>query len=354
MSGGPPPAKVPTFGVRFDSYDDFLVEYTDHLRRGFTVLPLGDQLVAGSAVRLRIQLPDGQTLRVTGSVEEEASGLEGGEVRVQLDKLAEGQRMVLESCLHGGHMEGAVDDAGTARLEVLLVDDAVSVRLSLGDLMRARGFRVRVADNGLEALSAALKQIPHVILSDVEMPVMDGWKFLHMVRNRPRLAHVPFVFLTRLGDEMSRLRGYRMGVDDYLPKDTPPEEIITRVMSVADRRQRAGKGAAGQGLRGDLRHVRLGSVLAFLEAETRTGDLHLTHHDGDRCVMQICRGLLEGVDDLGSFNQPRDRVFQLLGWTRGDFEFFASEEREPDPEATKLGYLLLEHARREDEANAGI
>ena len=72
-------------------------------------------------------------------------------------------------------------------INLLLVDDSVGVRIELGDALRDRGLRVRVAENGLVAIAAALKRPPDIILSDVEMPVMDGWTFLRMTRARQRL-----------------------------------------------------------------------------------------------------------------------------------------------------------------------
>ena len=240
-------------------------------------------------------------------------------------------------------------------INVLLVDDSVTIRIELGDAMRARGMRVRVADNGLAALSAALKRVPDVILTDVEMPVMDGWTLLRTVRKRAKLANVPVVFLTALSDEMSRLQGYRLGVDDYLSKDTKPEEVMARLRGALLRRARAPEDRPGaQGLRGDLEHVRLGSVLAFLESERRTGELRIKN-GSDQAVLHVCRGYLEYVENLGRFAHATDRVFDLLEWNHGEFEFFNRDGsgENPSDDATPLSYLLMEHARRIDEANAG-
>ena len=73
----------------------------------------------------------------------------------------------------------------------------------------------------------------------------DGWTLLRMARARKKLAHIPIVFLTALSDDMSRLQGYRMGVDDYLPKTLPPDEIIARIQGVLARRK-ARKAAEAQ------------------------------------------------------------------------------------------------------------
>jgi DNA-binding response OmpR family regulator len=210
-----------------------------------------------------------------------------------------------------------------------------------------------VAENGLVAVSAALKRPPDVILSDVEMPVMDGWTFLRMVRSRQKLAHTPFVFFTRLSDDLSRLQGYRMGVDDYLAKDTSPDEVLARIGAIVSRQGRGGTPSAEvvDNLRGDLRHVRLGSLLSFLEGEKRTGDLILEHAT-ERVAVTLVRGAVYDVDNLGKFTHVRDRIFEMLDWAHGEFEFVASdEEYAADTQTTAVTYLLLEHARRADEGN---
>jgi hypothetical protein len=193
------------------------------------------------------------------------------------------------------------------------------------------------------------------------MPEMDGWTFVRTVRARPSLAQIPIVFLTRLSDDLSRLRGYRLGVDDYLPKTMAPDEIIARMQGVLARRQQLEVPAAGAvggqgGLRGRLEHVRLGSLLAFLESERRSGALHLTR-GADSCTLHLDNGTLEFVDDLGRYTHPHDRVFELLSWTQGEFALVADAplpSAASDQPTTPLTYLLMEHARREDEANAKV
>ena len=356
-------AKVPTFSVRFESHDAFLVEYTDTLRHGFVVLPLADSLPPKSAVRLRVHLPDETVLFLTGrAARPAAAGPQFGEVdagiRVDLDRLTPAQLAALEGCvetlvgteLSDGPSSSAVADAEEP-LSVLLVDDSVSQRIELGDALRARGMRVRVADNGLVGLSAALKKVPDVVLTDVEMPQMDGWGLLRSIRQRKKLLHVPIVFLTRLTDEMSRLRGYRMGIDDYLPKTMPPDEIVARIHGVLARRRQLPAVVAGHGLRGDLEHVRLGSVLSFLEQERRTGALHV-RNGADRAILHVVCGALTGVEHLGRCQHAHDRVFELLDWTHGSFELVAmivGQDVPANEDSTPLSYLLMEHARRSDE-----
>ena len=367
----PTGSKPPIFKVAFDTYDDFLVEYGDHLRKGILMLPGATGLGPGQDVRIKLVLPNEQVLYIKGTTREHKSGgyaalghkSGNDEVQVQLAPFSPDQTEALEACVSGAIVTESgkhpIPDAGPINL--LLVDDAVGVRIELGDALRDRGLRVRVAENGLVAIAAALKRPPDIILSDVEMPVMDGWTFLRMTRARQRLAHIPFVFFTRLTDDLSRLQAYRMGVEDFLSKDTGPDEVLARLQGVLARHKTRPAPAAiasvgggqGQGLRGDLEHVKLGSLMSFLESEKRSGRL-LLDNGRDQAVLEITGGALSGVENLGNYAHAHDRVFELLDWGRGSFEFVAVDE-EDMPKAsgqlTPMTYLLMEHARRADEAN---
>lgn len=350
---------VPTFGVRFESRDDFVVEYADRLRGGRLRLPVDPPPAPGASIRVKLTLPDQAVLYLRGQVSRTFT--REGDTVVELEPFNPAQREALENCVDG--VVGRDDDPCTVPnpptgepLHVLVVDDSVSHRIELGDILRARGMRVRVAENGLLALSAALKKLPDVILTDVEMPQMDGWSLLRSIRQRKRLRSVPVVFLTRLSDELSRLRGYRMGADDFLPKDMPADEIAARLIGVVTRRRQLPATPDTHGLRGELEHVRLGSVLAFLESERRSGALRL-RRDTETSTLHMRNGALAKVESLGSNSHPHDRVFEMLGWQRGEFDFQAAgsaEEPLPGPAndgaITPVSYLLMEHARREDEA----
>jgi len=353
MADAPKPAKIATFGVRFESYDDFLVEYTDNLRRGFLMLPGVRNLEASQPVRVKLSLPNRAILYLSGTAFE--LGADGGKgTLIKLAAFTAEQERIFGLCVNSvlDTSSPQADPPPARPLNVLLVDDSASVRAEMAAALRERGLNVTTAENGLMAISAALKSEPDLLLTDVEMPEMDGWTLLRMARGRKKLAHVPVVFLTALSDDMSRLQGYRMEVDDYLPKGLSPDEIVARLQGVVARRMSL-NGAENRGLRGDLQHVRLGSVLSFLEAEKKTGDLRLENGE-DSAVLRLVQGVLRDVKNLGYAASAIDRVFDLLDWTTGQFEFFTlAPEQIGDLglEPLSVTYLLMEHARREDEAN---
>src|SRR5207253_9687536 len=81
------------------------------------------------------------------------------------------------------------------RRSVLLVDDSMVIRHSVCRWLEERGFRVETAGNGLEALRSIEARLPDVVISDLQMPVMDGAQLLRVLRASPRTAHLPVIIL---------------------------------------------------------------------------------------------------------------------------------------------------------------
>jgi len=182
------------------------------------------------------------------------------------------------------------------------------------------------------------------------MPRMDGWQFLRMVRARPSLAASPVVFMTTMTGDEERLRGYQLGVDDYLSKPFVAEEMLARVDRLVQRIQRTSRpNVEKKTLRGDLMQVSLASVLSFLENEHMSGELLIVGKS--RARMLLSEGKLLRTE----LNEPvpaAERPYVVLGWKRGQFEFVPQEiDVDPSDSPQSLTSLILEHARRSDESS---
>jgi CheY-like chemotaxis protein len=200
-----------------------------------------------------------------------------------------------------------------------------------------------------------LKQVPDIILSDVQMPRLDGWQLLRLIRARPALACVPVIFLTSLDSEAERLRGYRLGVDGYIPKPYTPEELLVRVHQILRRvGQAAARGVQQTPLRGDLEHVALGSLLSFLEVEKKSGILLVVGAQVARLFVADGRLLRAEIESSTHDQNSTEVLEQALTWASGQFEFLPQAV----PEASDFGddsitSLLIEHARKSDEFKQG-
>jgi DNA-binding NarL/FixJ family response regulator len=106
-----------------------------------------------------------------------------------------------------------------AHKKILCIDDDRAVVEMIAEDLTARGFEVTVAHDGHDGLVAILKNMPDLVLCDINMPVMSGFEVLERLNAlAPRLGRIPFVFLTALSDRDSELRARRLGADDYVTK----------------------------------------------------------------------------------------------------------------------------------------
>ncbi|HBP16346.1 MAG TPA: hybrid sensor histidine kinase/response regulator, partial [Planctomycetes bacterium] len=101
---------------------------------------------------------------------------------------------------------------------VLVVDDSLVSRQKLGRSLEALGFDPIVAVDGMDALGLLERIKPLLILTDIEMPRLDGFALVRRVRARPKLAGVPVVIVSNRGSEQDREAGLQAGADAYLPK----------------------------------------------------------------------------------------------------------------------------------------
>lgn len=115
---------------------------------------------------------------------------------------------------------------------VLVVDDAPDIREMLKDILELDGFDVITAGDGTEGLRALYTGRPSLVISDVGMPEMDGWLFLERLRE---FTDVPVILLTAWGDESDKIRGLRLGADDYVVKPVQRGELLARVDAILRR-----------------------------------------------------------------------------------------------------------------------
>jgi DNA-binding response OmpR family regulator len=119
-----------------------------------------------------------------------------------------------------------------ANRHILVVDDDPDIRGLLRELLDRRGFAVTEAKDGQEALRVFFDQRPDLVVLDVAMPGLDGWKTLERIRE---LSDVPVVMLTAKATELEKTRGLRAGADDYVTKPFGRQELLARVEALLRR-----------------------------------------------------------------------------------------------------------------------
>lgn len=114
---------------------------------------------------------------------------------------------------------------------VLIIDDSVTVREQIIRILESFSLfsRYYEAEDGLEGFKKLRASQVDLILCDLEMPRIDGFKFLSMLKSRPELQDIPVLILTGMGDRDRKLRGLEQGASDYITKPFDPEELVARV-----------------------------------------------------------------------------------------------------------------------------
>ena len=116
-------------------------------------------------------------------------------------------------------------------MKILIAEDDPTIRGNLLRTLRLEGYEPVAVENGRLALEQLQTLVPALILSDVQMPELDGHRLLQAVRADPRLAGLPFVFLTARADRSDVREGMNLGADDYLTKPFQREELLQMVRS---------------------------------------------------------------------------------------------------------------------------
>jgi putative two-component system response regulator len=101
---------------------------------------------------------------------------------------------------------------------ILIADDSRMIRRILVDNLSNYGYRVIESENGDVALTLTLEHHPDLIISDINMPIMDGFDFCWSVKKTEAIRHIPFIFLTTRDEISDKVRGRNLGAAEYVNK----------------------------------------------------------------------------------------------------------------------------------------
>jgi two-component system chemotaxis sensor kinase CheA len=118
----------------------------------------------------------------------------------------------------GSRIKTPIERPATERRSILVVDDALTVRELQRSILERAGFDVRVATDGSHALSNLAERPSDLVLTDIEMPNMDGFALTEAIRAHPTLANIPVLMLSSRSSDADRQRGLEVGADGYIVK----------------------------------------------------------------------------------------------------------------------------------------
>jgi len=122
-------------------------------------------------------------------------------------------------------------------LTILIVDDDLGTRLSISDYLEMASYSVLTAVDGQEALDMVEAYRPHLMVTDIVMPRMNGYELVRCVRQHPAFRLLPVIFLTARNKTEERIQGYQSGADLYLPKPFELKELGAAIRNLLERSQ---------------------------------------------------------------------------------------------------------------------
>jgi two-component system alkaline phosphatase synthesis response regulator PhoP len=119
---------------------------------------------------------------------------------------------------------------------ILIVDDELDLVETIRFPLELEGYTVLVSCNGEDALNQARREMPHLILLDVMLPKLDGYKVCRLLKFDEKYKHIPILMLTAKVQEKDKAMGKDAGVDEYIGKPFDIDELVQKVKSYLDKR----------------------------------------------------------------------------------------------------------------------
>jgi len=256
---------------------------------------------------------------------------------------------------------------------ILVVDDDLWIQRTTASVLGQQGHQVSLAGDAPSAFALASRIRPDAIVTTVSLPALDGWSWWERLRALPACARTPIVFLLPSGDTPTEVSGVEAR-DQRLRKPfrvedlertivtllgDQPVDIATSASEATPRPHQRSvdphKPSAGHrplsALRGELDQISLASVLTVLEMERKNGILMAEHvREVGRLFLRRGRIIRAAIDEPALSGAAA--VYQMLTWGAGSFDFLAGDVGGVDDIQASTTYLLIEGARRLDEAKA--
>jgi CheY-like chemotaxis protein len=228
--------------------------------------------------------------------------------------------------------------------KVLVVDDdrLILEMLTLG-LQRAN-METKTARNGVEALQIAWDFQPDIIIMDILMPMIDGMEAASVLKNHPRTAKIPIIFISGKGNPPDSTENL---AEAYVQKPFRLEDLVSRIQSVLRERESLGKEMKeDKDFFGKLSLIGLADLIQILEQRRNTGTLTLTN-EAKKGIVYFQEGSI--LDATVGERKGARAIYHLAAWDKGDFSFRSEPVSVPTAIRASGTQLVLEGIRRLDE-----
>jgi len=219
----------------------------------------------------------------------------------------------------------------------------------LRESLEASGFEVIVASDGLQAWQKISSDVPDLILSEVNLPKLDGFQLLEKLKADPVTSSIPLMFLTNRRELQDRVRSLRGGVKDYMIKPLHVKEVIARVRMILRRMERIREEEieSTRKLAGRLEEFSVIDLIENFGMERKTGILTLYNANNRSGEIYFRDGAVINAS-LGNLKAEK-AVYQMLPWKHGHFTMTFKEINVQDEIAVSNLGLLLQGFKRMEE-----
>ena len=262
-------------------------------------------------------------------------------------KLVDTIAQVVRDDLFVGRMDAAKE-------HILIADDEADLSTLLELKFVNAGFQVSTARNGEDALAKARQNRPDFILAEIDLPRMDGFKFIEALK-KSDMGDIPFLYLSRKDDPSLITKSFDLGAEDVINKPVRMEVLYAKVQRIMERIKRTKKAAApaGQvgGVSGSLSEMSLPDIVQILGAGRRTCLLTI-NHNSEKAEIYLEEGRI--VNTVYKEMKGEEAFYAIIGWEEGSFNINPEVKIAERLINKNNDSLMLEGLRRLDEVNKGV
>jgi CheY-like chemotaxis protein len=255
-----------------------------------------------------------------------------------------------------------------AAARILVIDDDINILSTLRILFQREGFQVQTAFDGEDGFKKIIAGGIDIILSDVDMPKMNGFEVFQKLKMQNIIQQIPIIMMSAGVNPVDRARYIDEGAEDFVTKPFNTIELLARVRRILARAQghigqdttpgSKPKDALESGSRpNELTRGKLGDILVpdlvqFFLLGQKDGFLELTRPTGTARLFFVGGQIIHCtvVEKTGVSREGDDAVYNMMGWTDGNFRAAFERVAIPRRIKTPTHELLLEHARHADDA----
>jgi len=203
---------------------------------------------------------------------------------------------------------------------VLVVEDEANMARLLEFQLRSAGYQVIQARDGQDGLQVAKEKHVDLILTDIMMPLMDGYELCRAIKKSPELWHIPVIMLSAKIDRASIIHGYAVGAARYLTKPLKRMELYKGIdlrLKYADK-ARSMLARKAREWSGEISVISIFKLLELFSVGGWTGRIEITTDTGQHGCLHINQGAIEHCSLEGQINLFN--IFVVLSWEKGAFQ----------------------------------